>query len=177
MRRLLLAGLLALAGCGGTTFVDSSPPGEEQSFRSGWSTVDPIAVTIPRGEPVVDGQVRESDGTAPILVNVWASWCVPCAKELPLLERISASGALQVVGLSRDVRTTYAREALEEAGVGYENWMDTGAEFAIDLDGRIPLAHVPASALIVGGKVVAVHLGEFESRSDVLAGLDLVNLS
>ena len=173
--RVLLCSLLLLAGCGGTSYVDSSPPGRQEAVKLGWSPVDPIEVTIPREEAVTDGDVRMADGSHPVLVNVWASWCAPCEEELPLLEKVSASGAVQVVGLTRDVRKKYARRSLKAAGVRYENWMDTDAEFAIALDGRIPIAHVPASALIVDGKVAAVHLGEFESRAEVLVGLRFVD--
>lgn len=41
----------------------------------------------------------------PLLVNLWATWCAPCVKELPTLDRL-ANGAgpnsLQVVAISQD---------------------------------------------------------------------------
>ena len=42
----------------------------------------------------------------PVLVNLWASWCAPCVKELPTLDRLAQShridGALGVVAVSED---------------------------------------------------------------------------
>jgi thiol-disulfide isomerase/thioredoxin len=41
----------------------------------------------------------------PVLVNLWASWCVPCVKELPSLERLQASmggKGFQVVAINID---------------------------------------------------------------------------
>ena len=42
----------------------------------------------------------------PVLVNLWASWCAPCVKELPTLEKLEAShaidGQLGVIAVSQD---------------------------------------------------------------------------
>ncbi|WP_033292956.1 TlpA family protein disulfide reductase [Amycolatopsis jejuensis] len=39
-------------------------------------------------------------GGAPVLVNVWASWCQPCRTELPVLQQYAAEpGAVRVVGV------------------------------------------------------------------------------
>lgn len=40
-----------------------------------------------------------------VLLNFWATWCVPCIKEMPALDRLQASlggGDFQVVALSQD---------------------------------------------------------------------------
>ena len=34
------------------------------------------------------------------LVNVWASWCVPCADEAPLLLRLAADKRVRIVGIN-----------------------------------------------------------------------------
>ena len=42
----------------------------------------------------------------PVLVNLWATWCAPCVKELPTLDKLAQShrvdGALGVVTVSQD---------------------------------------------------------------------------
>src|SRR3954454_7962932 len=38
----------------------------------------------------------------PVLVNLWATWCGPCVKELPTLERLSAGKGITVVAVSQD---------------------------------------------------------------------------
>jgi cytochrome c biogenesis protein CcmG/thiol:disulfide interchange protein DsbE len=34
------------------------------------------------------------------LVNVWASWCIPCADEVPFLEKLSKDKRVQLVGIN-----------------------------------------------------------------------------
>jgi thiol-disulfide isomerase/thioredoxin len=38
----------------------------------------------------------------PVLVNLWATWCAPCVKELPTLDKLAKSGAVSVVAVSQD---------------------------------------------------------------------------
>jgi thiol-disulfide isomerase/thioredoxin len=38
----------------------------------------------------------------PLLVNLWATWCAPCVKELPTLDKLAAGGAIKVVAISQD---------------------------------------------------------------------------
>jgi len=41
----------------------------------------------------------------PLLVNLWATWCVPCVKELPTLDRLAAQSGdrLKVAAISEDL--------------------------------------------------------------------------
>jgi thiol-disulfide isomerase/thioredoxin len=38
----------------------------------------------------------------PVLVNLWASWCAPCVKELPTLDKLARGGKVQVLAVSQD---------------------------------------------------------------------------
>ena len=168
---LALLGGLALGACGTTTYIDSSLGNKQPDTKLGWTKVDPFEVELPTREPI-DGATAP-DLTGPLLVNIWASFCDPCKKELPLLEELAAAGTVAVAGFTRDLSEEKARDALKKYGVTYANWMDTDAQLAVALDGRVPINQVPASALIRDGRVVAVHIGEFKSKQDVLDGLEL----
>lgn len=61
------------------------------------------------------------------VLNVWATWCAPCRKELPSLQRLSQGLDAQrfsVVGLSLDDDTHDVREYLIDKGVTFANFMD-----------------------------------------------------
>jgi thiol-disulfide isomerase/thioredoxin len=53
-----------------------------------------------------------------VLLNLWASWCVPCAKEMPALDRLAArrgGSDFEVVALSIDKKGLAAARAFHEA--------------------------------------------------------------
>lgn len=51
-----------------------------------------------------DTSLAELEGK-PLLVNLWASWCAPCVKELPTLDKLSQSKGfnVQVAAISQDM--------------------------------------------------------------------------
>jgi cytochrome c biogenesis protein CcmG/thiol:disulfide interchange protein DsbE len=57
----------------------------------------------------------------PVVLNFFAAWCVPCRKELPLLQRVSAQEKDRVAFVGVDVKDsrTRATDLLAETGVTY----------------------------------------------------------
>lgn len=41
-------------------------------------------------------QLLESKSTEIQVINFWATWCAPCVKELPLFEKLNASGNTEI---------------------------------------------------------------------------------
>ncbi len=66
----------------------------------------------------------------PYLLNIWASWCVACRQEHPLLMELSRLGQVRLIGLNYKDKRTDAVKFLGTMGDPYE--MSLG-----DLDGRI----------------------------------------
>jgi cytochrome c biogenesis protein CcmG/thiol:disulfide interchange protein DsbE len=50
------------------------------------------------------------------LVNVWASWCVPCADEVPFLEKLAKDKRIRLVGINYKDPTDNARRFLNRYG-------------------------------------------------------------
>lgn len=79
--------------------------------------------------PALDGrQVRLPAEFAgrPVLVNVWASWCGPCVREMPELERFAraqAANGTQVVGIALD-EPAAVRAFLQRIPVSYPILLD-----------------------------------------------------
>ena len=79
--------------------------------------VPPLAFTGPEGQPM---QLADLKGRT-LLVNLWATWCVPCRQEMPALDRLQAElgGAdFEVVAINVDTRNTEKPKAwLRENGI------------------------------------------------------------
>jgi cytochrome c biogenesis protein CcmG/thiol:disulfide interchange protein DsbE len=98
------------------------------------------------GKPV-PGVSNATFRGAVTLVNVWASWCVPCRDEVPFLEQLSKDKRIQLVGINYKDAPDNARRFLnrygkpfaatgaEEAGRTSIEWGDYGVPETF-LDGR-----------------------------------------
>jgi cytochrome c biogenesis protein CcmG, thiol:disulfide interchange protein DsbE len=67
------------------------------------------------------------------LVNVWASWCVPCRDEVPFLEQLSKDKRVQLVGINYKDSPEDARRFLNRFGNPFiANGRDASGRTSID---------------------------------------------
>ena len=120
------------------------------------------------------------------LLNVWASWCVSCRQEHPLLVEFSRRGAVPVVGLNyKEVRgdgefdmsklsaEAERKLALERAAGWLRQHGDPYLMTAMDIDGRVGIDYgvygVPETYVIDKAGVIRLkHTGPI--TPDVLSG-------
>jgi|TARA_B110000003_G_C16538713_1_gene491814 cytochrome c biogenesis protein CcmG, thiol:disulfide interchange protein DsbE len=53
------------------------------------------------------------------IVNIWASWCVPCRKEHPLLMELSKNQSVKLIGLNYKDKLSNAKKFINELGNPY----------------------------------------------------------
>ena len=79
------------------------------------------------------------------LLNVWASWCVSCREEHPILVALSKKGVLPILGLNYKDKGDDAQRWLKQFGDPYQLSV-------VDADGRIGIDYgvygVPETYLI-----------------------------
>ena len=126
----LLLGLPAALACrepgSGRSTADAGSPAPD--FRSRDLTGQAVALADYRGTVV--------------LLNVWATWCDPCMRELPELarlhEQLGARG-FTVVGLNADVRSKQGavRNTVDRYELPFPIWLDPEgkAQVAFKLNG------------------------------------------
>jgi cytochrome c biogenesis protein CcmG/thiol:disulfide interchange protein DsbE len=96
-----------------------------------------------------------------VLLNFWASWCVPCREEMPDLEaaqqRYKAQG-LDIVGMNVNETREVAQAFVDELGVTFPIVLDDKAQTT----GSFGVSGLPVSFLIDReGVIVYRHIGQF----------------
>jgi len=110
----------------------------------------PLEGLVHDGVPVPGITLADLKGKVS-LVNVWASWCVPCRDEAPLLMKLAEDNRIRVIGINYKDEPTNARRFIGRYGnpyaaVGTDTSGRAGIEwgvygvpenFVIGRDGRI----------------------------------------
>lgn len=107
----------------------------------------------------------------PVLLNFWASWCVPCVEEFPLLDAALAEHAaegLVVVGIVYRDRSEAARDFAAQLGADWPLVMDPGEAVA-----RAYGVFGPPESWLIGpdGRVFSRQIGPY-SAEELAAELD-----
>lgn len=119
-------------------------------------TVEPLEGLIADGRPVPGITPQSLPKGTPYVVNFWASWCVPCVAEHPMLVELGKRTGVPLVGVNYKDQAANARRFLSRYGnpfaaVGADKngraaieWGVYGMPetFIVDAKGRIAYKHV-----------------------------------
>jgi thiol-disulfide isomerase/thioredoxin len=101
--------LVLAAGCGEAT--GTPTPGPDERLP------DVTLASLTGGSAVDLGKLR-----GPAVVNLWAQWCVPCKRELPIYQEFFAAhgSTVSVLGVDwQDTQPDRARRLAGRSGVAY----------------------------------------------------------
>lgn len=148
---LLLLGTLMIAGCDkrsgpGSQANETMPAGNAAASmppravdRSHKGEAAPaFAFLDPGGRKTTLAAFRGK----PVLLNLWATWCIPCRAEMPTLDALAGrkGAALPVITLSQDMK---GRELVDPyfARSGFRHlkpWTDPDMAFSLGMNANLP---------------------------------------
>lgn len=156
----LVAGALCALVAGGAACARSSGSGD----------VLPDVVV-----PALDGSgelgLRTIEG--PAVINLWATWCEPCKRELPDFQAVhdARGGEARFIGINIGDDAEETATYLAAVGVTFEQYLDLGAEVT---DG-LQTATLPVTVVVAAdGSIDEVHVGPM-SRAELNAAIDVVS--
>jgi thiol-disulfide isomerase/thioredoxin len=115
-----LSGALLVSLLAAVILIRTIPPGANEAARVQLMAADAprslLGQFVPASPPRQAPQVSFSDATGastnlsdfagkPVLLNLWATWCAPCRREMPSLERLQArlGDKITVLAVSEDI--------------------------------------------------------------------------
>jgi thiol-disulfide isomerase/thioredoxin len=177
MRILLISfAAIALASCqkpsqpASNQTEATAPQGQVKGVdRTHKGTAAPAAVF---NDPEGNATSLKDFGGKPTLVNFWASWCAPCVKELPTLDKLASAeeGKLNVVAISQDDAPHASVEAFLQAHKIAN--LDSYQDPKMALAGALGAEVLPTSVLFdADGKEVWRYVGDEDWTSAEAARL------
>ncbi|TXC68979.1 redoxin domain-containing protein [Sphingorhabdus soli] len=164
MKRVLLWTPFALAALLLGLMLARLDAPHDETIASQWVDKPMPAFNLPPATDGIPGLAAADLATGePHLVNIFASWCVPCRVEAPMLETLRARG-VRVVGIAirdtpKDVASFLSEYGNPYARIGSD--VDSNVQIAIGSSG------VPESFLVDGKGIVREQIQGVILESDV----------
>jgi cytochrome c biogenesis protein CcmG, thiol:disulfide interchange protein DsbE len=124
------------------------------------------AKLLPGGRSAFEKRMASLRGY-PVVVNKWASWCVPCRSEFPLFQSQATEQGKKVafLGVNAGDSTDPAHRFLRNEPLPYPSYLDPKEAIAKSI--RAP-ANYPITVFFDRrGKLAYVHQGAYRSEADL----------
>jgi cytochrome c biogenesis protein CcmG, thiol:disulfide interchange protein DsbE len=171
----ITAAALAFGACGSGDESTAAKPPDYRAALAG--APKPLARLYSHGDRLVTAGTQAFQAQLdalrgyPIVVNKWASWCEPCRREFPYLQRLSARFGAHVafVGVDANDSNAAAKTFLGEFPLPYPSFTDPDQDISRLLGAT---AGFPATAFYDrSGQRVFVKQGPYASQADLAADI------
>ena len=145
-----------------------TPPAGTKIAKRG-NIVPAMTLATPNGARV---EIPRDWAGKPTLVNLWASWCAPCLKEMPELQAFAseqAANGVQVVGIALDDAAS-VQAMLQRLAITYPNLIDAPGPADAGVRLGNPAGVLPYSLLVSAeGRILKTRIGPFADKADIAA--------
>lgn len=98
----------------------------------------------------------------PMVVNLWATWCVPCRKEMPDFEKVANEhrSTVRFVGVNLGDTETAAAKFVAETGVTFDQYLDPD----MTAQAALSIVNMPSTVLLrADGTIAKTHSGALDA--------------
>ncbi|MBO0750043.1 MAG: TlpA family protein disulfide reductase [Porphyrobacter sp.] len=178
---LTLPIVLVVAGCSRQSGGEAQ---QQASATPAASASDEAALngTLDRshaGEPLPNATIEGPNGIklnlatlkgAPVLVNLWATWCAPCVKEMPTLDHLADEpGTPRILAVSEDLKGAASVNPFlaQHPFLHLQTWLDPETNLSLTMGGASGSATLPTTVLYdAQGKEVWRMVGGYDWSTD-----------
>lgn len=91
------------------------------------------------GQQAPDFEAEHLDGSIftlsslkgkPIILSFWATWCIPCRREMPILQELSDEGKIIVIGVNLQEKGPAIEKYIKSLNITFPIVLDTDGEIA-----------------------------------------------
>ncbi len=180
--RALVIGVVIAAALAAFLFLGlgiGSNPGSGPGPLVGVGSVAPeFALPQLVGGRAVDLDALGSDRHRPVVLNFFASWCIPCQRETPLLARAAQEGrakgsTVQFVGVDVADQPTNAVPFVQQSGITYPVAADSALQVTsvlYGLDGEPNTFFIDGSGHVIGHVIGGLSQQQLDRWLHRLAG-------
>ncbi|MFC2062623.1 TlpA family protein disulfide reductase [Chloroflexota bacterium] len=159
---IMLASLLLITGCPSTTATAPQVGKEAPDFQ----------LPNPEGQAVSLGDFRGQ----PVMLNFWATWCGPCAHEMPFIQEVydgwtGKSPSLVVLAVDMGEAPSAVRDFIESNNYTFPVLLDTTQQAAAEYGIR----YIPTTFFIdENGIIQAIKVGGFSGVAEIVTNLSKI---
>jgi len=170
----LALAILFAGGCGGSSGGDYG--GKHPDYKPLAKAPPPLDGLYKQGNELLGGGTSAYDKRIaqlrgyPIVVNLWASWCVPCRQEFPILQKLSSRYGKKVafLGVNSEDSSDAASTFLEEAPLPYPSYSDPDKDIYDSVGGY----GFPNTAFYDrSGELAYLHRGQYRDEAELEADM------
>lgn len=126
-------------------------------------TLPDVPMATLDGAPVSLTDLAERT-SQPIVVNLWATWCPPCRREMPILESAQREhGDIAFVFANQGENSAHVRRFIEDEALELGNlWLDNNLALGEQLGAQV----MPTTLFFdASGRLIDSHIGELSQAS------------